>query len=294
MVVLVERRNVIVVVVEDDEHAVVAHELAKEVALLVVVDALDIHVEPHRTAAQCASTMSRHSDALYLGFGEQVTLDTTSLDRHFGEVLLEAHGLCLAVAASDGDADGFCLAIDIGCHIDNLRAFLALGYVVLLVAHHRSDIETLDHKRTALAIAIYDIVDGADIVLAIDIEVEHIVADEDLFCHLDYLVLAALEYHEDIVDLRAVAHIFALALLETSANEALVAVDHQSQGRFDHLGRVDGVEVAYLGETRMILAIFLFQMLKPLDGVIGDVLDVLLALLDLLLGIGNVLFSLRA
>ena len=44
----------------------------------------------------------------------------------------------------------------------------------------------------------------------------------------------------------------------------------------------------------MILAIFLFQMLKPLDGVIGDVLDVLLALLDLLLGIGNVLFSLRA
>ena len=69
MVVLVERRNVIVVVVEDDEHAVVAHELAKEVALLVVVDALDIHVEPHRTAAQCASTMSRHSDALYLGFG---------------------------------------------------------------------------------------------------------------------------------------------------------------------------------------------------------------------------------
>ena len=106
--------------------------------------------------------------------------------------------------------------------------------------------------------------------------------------------MAALEYHEDIVDLRAVAHIFALALLEASANEALVAVDHQTQGRFDHLGRVDGVEVAYLGETRMILAIFLFQMLKPLDGVIGDVLDVLLALLDLLLGIGNVLFSLRA
>ena len=162
--------------------------------------------------------------------------------------------------------------------------------VVLSIANHRGHVETLNEAEALLAVAIDNIINGTSVVFLEHIEIEHVLAHEHLFCHADDLVLAVFVEDDDVVEVRAVA--YELVFLQPCADESVVAVDIQLLVRLGHLCRVDGVEVAYLRQSRMVLAIFVLEELEPVGGHLREVGQVAVYLLDFGLQAGHEFFGL--
>ena len=291
---LFESGNVVIPVVEDDEYTVVAEELAKILSLLVVIDTLHVGIPPYGSSSERRTSLRNKLNLLHIGFGKQVALHPTSLDGCLGKVTFEVDNLRIAKFRLDEHLDDFGLTILVGAEIGDARTLLALRDVIDLIAHHRSDGKALDHMRATLAVAIDDIIDGAIVVLAIDVEIKHVLADIDLLIDLHHLVLTGLIDDKDFVNLRAVADKFRFGLLETCADESLGLVEPKFHIRLDDLGGIDRIEVAYLGVTRIVGAILLLEVLEPLDGIGGQVLEVSFHLLNLLLGQQDVFLGLLA
>ncbi len=74
---------------------------------------------------------------------------------------------------------------------------------------------------------------------------------------------------DDVVEVGAVAYEF--ILLQACSYESFLSVDVKFLVGFYHLGHLDGIEVAYFGFARMDLAVFAFEIFKPVDGHIGHV-----------------------
>ena len=79
MVGSIKVRDVEITVLKDDKNAVLIRELTKIVAVIFVVDAVDIWVEPHLSSAECRMTMTLQRDAVYTFFGQKVTFRCASL-----------------------------------------------------------------------------------------------------------------------------------------------------------------------------------------------------------------------
>ena len=88
--------------------------------------------------------------------------------------------------------------------------------------------------------------------------------DENLVGHLHHLVRAVLVEDDDIVYVGTVADI--LVLLQRCADEALLAVDVQFLVGLNHRSGGYGVEVLYLRQARMVLAVLLQDELEPFAG----------------------------
>ena len=86
---------------------------------------------------------------------------------------------------------------------------------------------------------------------------------------------------DDIVDIGAIEEV--LIFLESRSDEAFLAVDIEFLVILNDGLDVDRAEVTHLGATRVRLAVFGFEHLKPGDGIIGEVVEVLDARFDLLL-----------
>ena len=74
VVVGIEVGEVIVAVLENHQNLVVVEELAQESSVLVVVQSVDIRVEPHLAAAQRRVSLTLQSDAVYGELREDISL----------------------------------------------------------------------------------------------------------------------------------------------------------------------------------------------------------------------------
>ena len=277
MVVGVEVGDVEVAVVEYHEDALSVVELSEEPSVLIVVDAVHVGVEPHLSASQCAMAVALQADAADGALGEEISLGSTSLDKHIGEILLQEDALAfLRQVRLQGHLDDLCLSVGIGGEIDDAAARCSLRDVVYLVAGHGGDVESLDEVFALFSVAVDTVVDGALVVLLEYLYMEDILACKYLVCHFHDLELSILVEDDDIVEVGAVAHEF--VLLEPRSHKALLSVDIEFLVRLHHLGHLDGVEVAYLCLSRVRLAVFLLQKFEPVDCDVHHVGEIILYL----------------
>ena len=123
---------------------------------------------------------------------------------------------------------------------------------------------------------------------------QHVLAHELLLGHLGHQHGAIAAEHDDVIDLRAFAHLLVLAQAAAPAGEAFLAVHVELAIGHGHLGGHDGIEGAQLGAALAADAVFLLQLLEILDGVVDQVGELVLRLLDLLLQVLDVLVGLEA
>ena len=157
--------------------------------------------------------------------------------------------------------------------------------VDLSVAGDGWNIEALDVARAVLSIAVHHIICRTRVVLLEHLQVQDVLAHEELIGHAHHLHASVAVEDDDIVDVGAVAD--ELVLLQSGADEALLAVDVELLRGLDDLGGLDGVEVSNLGATRMVLTIFLLDEAEPFDRDIDHVVQFVVDVLDFLLDAGD-------
>ena len=231
--------------------------------MLLVVDALHVGVEPHLASAERGVAVALQRDAVDGVAGEEVALCAASLDEDVAEVdFLEYVLPFLSDIGVERHLDDLRLAVGVGREVHHARSRLALRHVILSVACAGGHAEALDVVGPLLSVAIDEVEDRAVVVLLEDLDVEDVLADEDLVLYLDDLVLAVAVEDDDVVDIGAVLHQF--RLFQSRADEAGLAVDVEFLVALRHLGRDDRVETLDLRLARMVLAILLLEHLKPL------------------------------
>ena len=99
-------------------------------------------------------------------------------------------------------------------------------------------------------------------------------AHEHLLAYLDDLICSVAVEKDDVVDVRAVR--YELILLQTCADETFGAVDVELLVCLCHFCRLDSVEVAYLGESRMLSSVLLLKETEPLGCHLHEVCQVAL------------------
>ena len=280
MVVFIEVAQVVVAVLQDDEYLVVVEELSQQLSVLVVVQSFHVGIVPHLSTSECGVSTALQSDTVHGILRQQVTLRGPSLDHHLREVLLDEDLLDLGIRV-ECHLDDLCLTVGVRREVHHLRARRTYRQVVFLVARHRSHVEALDEVPALLTVTVDGVVDGTRVVLLEHAEVEHVLADEEFLGHTDDLVLAVLVEDDDIVEVGAVAD--ELVLLQTGADEAVSTVDVEFLVRLCHLRGLDSVEVAYLRQSWVVLAVFILEELEPVGRHLRQVRQVALYLLDLCL-----------
>ena len=102
-------------------------------------------------------------DAVNLILGDKISARLLALDGELRQIYIELKHLQPEFRL-ERNLEHFSLAIGVGCEPENLRAGLALGEVILLVAGESCNGEALHIYYAALTVLIEDIVDGAGIV----------------------------------------------------------------------------------------------------------------------------------
>ena len=287
MVVQVEVRQVVLTVAEDDQQLFVVEELSQQPSVFVVVQTVHIGVVPHLASTQRRVSVALQSDAVDRFLGQGDASCSTSLDHNVGEVTLEEDA---RLTRADGSSvqrylNDFRLAIGVSREVHDLRAWLTCRHVILAVAGDSRHIEALDVVRAFLSRAIHHVVDGALVVALVDAKPQHVLAHKELLGHTYHLELSVAVEDDDIVDVGAVADVF--VLLQTRADEALLTVDVELLVGLGHLRSLDGVEVAYLRQTRMVLAVLVLEEQEPLGRHLRQVLQVVVYLVNLCLNTGH-------
>ena len=95
--------------------------------------------------------------------------------------------------------------------------------IVFAVAGYACDVEALDKIIALLSIAIHHVVSGAPVVALIYLHVHHVLAHENLIGHAHHLVFAIAMEHQNIVDIRAVAH--ELVFFQPRSDKSLTTVN---------------------------------------------------------------------
>ena len=121
--------------------------------MLVVVETVDIGVEPHLASAEGGVAVALQSDAVDGVAREEVSLRRTPLDEYGGKVLVEEDAPFLFLRGVEGDLYYLRLAVGVGSEIDDARSGRALREVVLTVAGDAGDIEALDEVVALLSVA---------------------------------------------------------------------------------------------------------------------------------------------
>ncbi len=218
-------------------------KFAEESTVLIIIDAVDIRVEPNLSSSQGTVSVALQTDAADGSLGEQVALGGTSLDEDVREVFLQEDALALLRQVwLHCHLDDFSLAVRVGGEVDDAASRCALGDVVHLVAGHGGHVESLDEVVALLAVTINTVVDGALVVLLEHLYMEDVLAHEYLVGHLGDLELSILIEDDDVVEVGAVA--YELVLLQACSHETFLSVDVELLVGFHHLGYLDGIEVA--------------------------------------------------
>ncbi len=125
---------------------------------------------------------------------------------------------------------------------------------------------------SALAVEVNDIVDSATVVSLENSEVDDVLVDIKLVCDAHELVATVFIEYYNVVDVGAVANEF--GILKRCAGESSFAVEVEAFVSFCHFGSLDAVKIPNHRTAREPGAVFLLEMLVPLDCEIGDITDV--------------------
>ena len=284
MVVHIDIRQIELTVVEDNKDALVIIELAQIASVLLVVDAVDVWVEPYFPAAKGGMSVTLQTDALNRVLRQQVALAGAPLDTDLREVL-DQEDVALLDGRIKGYLDALGLSVGVGGEIDDARTGLALRDVVLFLTCDGWHIEALDIVVTAFAVAIDCIVDGALVVLLEHLHMHDVLADKHFLADADDLVFSVFIENDDVVDVGTVANEF--VFLQTGTDESFLTVDIELLVGFHHLRSLDGLEVPDFRQTRVVGTVFALDELKPANGDIRHAAQVLVDALDLVLDAGN-------
>ena len=269
-------RRVVGTVLEDRKDLVVAAELAEVFAAAVLVEALDVRVVPDILAADGGDALGLHDDLLDGILRHEVAAGRLALDGEGREIVLELRLLELRLRA-EVDADGLGLAVVVDGEPEDGGAGRTGRDVVLLVAGHGGDGEALGVVDRALAVAVDDVVDGPLVAAVEHAHIQEVRAEEGLVADLGDAVLAVLADDDNLGEVGAFADEHAaVGCLQADADKALLHVGVELGVVVDHLRRGDGLKGGDFGLAREVLAVFLLQGLEPLDGVVGDVVQLVL------------------
>ena len=251
-------------VLQHDKDAVLVGELAEEQSVLLVVEPLDIRVEPHLPSAERGVSVALQRDAVDALLGQEITLCSTSLDEDAGKVTLHEDVLLLPVGVRvEGNLDQFSLAVGIGRKVTDPRSRCPQGDIILLVTGDGGYVEPFDIIRSGLSVPVDDIINRPFVILLEHLHVQDTLADEHLVGNADDLILAIPIEDDDIIEVGAV--LYELSLLQPCTDETSLPVDVQLLVGIHHLGRHNRVEVLDFRATQMVLAVLLLQMREPLD-----------------------------
>ena len=219
-------------------------------------------------------------DGFDIEFRQHISSRCTGLDSQFGEVFgdlefLEVQG------GFECHFDDLRFAIRIDGKIDDSGAGFALREIVFLIFRDAGDIESLHEIGALLAITIDDIIDSTIVAAFEDRDMEYIRPDEQLLRDLNNLIFTVLMEDDDIVDIRAIEEEF--IFLESGTDESFRAVDIEFLIILHHCLDIDGAEVTHLGATRIRLAVFALEHLKPRDSIVRQMVEILNTSFDFLL-----------
>ncbi len=135
-----------------------------------------------------------------------------------------------------------------------------------------------------LALAVDDVVDGPGVVPVEHAGVQEVLPEEGLVRHLGHPVLAVAADDDDFRQVGTLGdELSAVGILEADAHEALGEVRVQLRVVVHDLGRGDGLEGGDLRQARVVLSVFLLQGFEPVDGVFGQVREIVPHVLHLVL-----------
>ena len=98
MVVRVEVGDVEIAIVEYYQDAFIVIEFTEESSVLIIVDAVYVWVKPNLSSSQGTVTVTLQSDASNGTLGQEISLGSTSLDKYFGEILLQEDALAVRLS----------------------------------------------------------------------------------------------------------------------------------------------------------------------------------------------------
>ena len=153
-----------------------------------------------------------------------------------------------------------------------LCAGFAFCEVIFFVASHTCNCKTFHIEYSTSAILIYHIVDCAHVVTFKHVEVKNVFTHKHLFLHFHNLILTIFVEDDDVVDVRAVAHIF--IFLQSGAYEAFFAVDVEFFISLCHSCSLNVVKSAYHSVARICCTIFRFQIFIPFNCIIYYMVEV--------------------
>ncbi len=228
--------------------------------------------------------------------GEEIALRTAPLDGEFAEV--EVHdGLFQPCPLLEHHFQHLGLAVGVDAHVEDAAAGGAFGDGVFPVACDALDGAALHHDGALLAVAVEDVVDRPFVVAFEDADVLDARGIERLVAHLRHQVVARLGEEDHVVDIGAVAHVFVFLHRVADAEESSFAVNVEFGVGHDHFRRFDAVELPQFGAPVAALSVFLLYPAVPGHGIVGQMVQVvtdafhlLLDALDLVVGLGGVVF----
>ena len=120
VVVGVEVGDIELAIVENHQDIFIVIKLAEETSVLVVIDTVDIRIEPHLSSSQGTVSMTLQTNATDGSPGEQIALGGTSLDDNIREVFLDKDALSLLREVwIQCYLDDFSLAVGVGREVDD-------------------------------------------------------------------------------------------------------------------------------------------------------------------------------
>ena len=286
-------RDIVLVLRRPDDDPVVALELAQQLAAAVGVQAADILVEPDVLAAERRGAALLEDDLMDAVAREEVALALAPLDGEGREIEVDDH-LFQARTGLEVNLQHLGLTVRIDRHIEYLALGRTLGDVVLLVTRDGLDGAALHHDRAVLAVAVQHVVDRALVVALEDPDVVDALLEEGLVAHLGDDVAAVLREDDHVVDVRAVAYEFGVLHRLADAEEALGAVDVELGIGHGDLRGLDVVELTQLGAALLALAVLVADTLVVGHGVLGEMVEVVLRGLDVLLDLTDLVVGLVA
>ncbi len=300
--VLLDYENVVVVVVRevevgenavagigDNENLVGSRKFAQVLSASVNIETQDILVKPYLATAKRRNAFFLLGNLVNFGAGENISLRIAVL---YGNVLeinikgkLSQFRLRLQLAR-----DNFGFTIWVSLEVQQFRTGCSLGHIVFLVADDIGNCKTLDVRSCRLSIAVNHIVDGALVVLTVHCHIYYALAEECLVGHFGNLIFSILVNYNDVVDVGAVAYIF--VLLQAITNEAFFPVNVELFVCNGHLTGINRIEVADFGLALATFAVLFLDVLVVINGIVNNVVKVVLYGLYLFLYCNQVLVGL--
>ena len=297
MVIDIEVGCIELAVIKYYKYQILIEELAQILTVTLIVKTFHIVVEPQIASSQRTSAMRLQSDTQHIVLREDVTTCTTSLHIYLAEVLVEYQLLDLRLLLFfQGHLDDLGLTVCISSEVSDARLRGSHRHVVLTVTAQGRNIEAFHEGDAALSVLVAYVIDGACVVL---LEYGHMddfrlpllvlclfcFAHKHFLCHFRHLIRTVFIEDDDVVKVATVAD--KLIFLQACSDESVGTVDVELLIRLSYRCCLNRIKVTYLCQARMLVSVFLLQVLEPLGCYLYKVCQIAGDVFQFLFDFGN-------